>query len=66
MTRINRPTPCASQVFSLSIDSFGLPMGCLDLGTFEQKLYLNILVPYSLMLAIAVICTAATLRPRRP
>ena len=38
-------------------------MGCLDLGTFEQKLYLNIFAPLGLMLAIAVVWTVAVLRP---
>lgn len=51
----------APQVLSLSIDFFGLPMECLSLGTFEQKLYLNIFAPLGLMLAIAVGCAAATL-----
>ena len=56
-------------VLSLNITSFGLPLACLDLGTFRGHLFFVIFTPLALMLVITAGFALAALRPsmsRRP
>ena len=50
---------------SIDLASLGLPMGCLQLGNFEQQLAFNIFAPIVLIGAIAAGCALAALRPAR-
>ena len=42
---------------NLSLDAFGLPMGCLQLASFFDRLLFVMLAPYVLALLIAAWCT---------
>ena len=45
--------------------ALGLPMGCLNLGTFEQVLMFDVFAPIVLIGAIAAVCALAALRPTK-
>ena len=46
--------------FAIDVDSFGLPLGCLSLSSFYNKLILMMLVPVVLCLLIVLGCVIGT------
>ena len=49
-----------SSVFSISIASFGLPLGCLNLASFFNKLIFMMLFPVVLCLLIVLGCVVSS------